>query len=189
MNDAAFTTNREEISSICSSGTKPLALSVLPVSTKSTMQCAKPTTGASSIETQVLETLQIYGKNVGTPDLLYQGIILENDKDTVKANSSNNLGISDFSVGGKYATFNFSPTDVNTDEYIGFRAFNAGTNPNSNYMAISRDSSVSSPNLYAVYPNTTVASSFYGLTWIASGSASPTTTTTRLPPPPLIARF
>ena len=152
--------------------------------TEDWLYAVKNSTGS----TQVLETLQIYGKNVGTPDLLYQGIILENDKETVKANSSNNLGISDFSVGGKYATFNFTPTDVNDDEYIGFRAFNAGTNPNSNYMAISRDTSPSSPNLYAVYPNTTVASSFYGLTWIASGSASPTTTTT-FPPPPAYVRL
>jgi ATP phosphoribosyltransferase len=40
---------RELMSSICSRGIRPFALSVLPVSTKSTIQCAKPTTGASSI--------------------------------------------------------------------------------------------------------------------------------------------
>jgi len=134
--------------------------------TEDWMYAVKNDTGS----TKSLATLQIYGKNVGTPDLLYQGIILENDEETVKATSTNNLGISDFSVGGKYATFNFTPTDVNTDEYIGFRAANAGTNFNTNYMAISRDTSPSSPNLYAVYPNTVLSgASFYGLTWIASG--------------------
>jgi hypothetical protein len=46
---ALFTTRRELISAMVSMGSRPLARSVLPVSTMSTIRSASPSTGASSI--------------------------------------------------------------------------------------------------------------------------------------------
>ena len=54
--DALLTTRRELMSAMCSSGTRPFALRVLPVSTRSTMRSASPTSGASSIEPYSLIT-------------------------------------------------------------------------------------------------------------------------------------
>ena len=139
----------------------------------------------AQVEAKVLRTLEVYGKNVGSPDVTIQGLVFENNGSTIKATSSNTLSSSDFDTTGKYATFNFSDVTVNTDEYIGWRATNTGTDIESNYISFARSSTTLSTQEYADYPTTSLGPNFYQLTWKAASGAV-AATGTRLPPPPIV---